>query len=84
MNALGKSRVLAGIRAKNADVAIARGIELINDLGATAIEVTLDTVEFPRVLSALVTAVGHKAQVGVGTVMRADEPSCHSSVQHLR
>eukprot|EP00946_MAST-07B_sp_MAST-7B-sp1_P005192 g5192.t1 len=73
IDALGKSRVLAIIRAKNADVAIARGIELVNDLGATAIEVTLDTVEFPRVLSALVTAVGHKAQVGVGTVMRADE-----------
>jgi Entner-Doudoroff aldolase len=70
---LGKSRVLAIVRAKNADAAIARGIELVNDLGATAIEVTLDTVEFPRVLSALVTAVGHKARVGVGTVMRAEE-----------
>jgi Entner-Doudoroff aldolase len=70
---LGKSRVLAIVRAKNADVAIARGIELVNDLGATAIEVTLDTVEFPRVLSSLVTAVGHKARVGVGTVMRSEE-----------
>ena len=36
IESLAKSRVLAIIRAKNADIAISRGVELVNDLGATA------------------------------------------------
>jgi len=68
---MGVGRVVAILRAKNADLAIARGIELVTELGATAIEVTVDTVDFERVLSSLVTAVGDRALVGVGTVMHA-------------
>ena len=36
---MGVGRVVAILRAKNADLAIARGIELVTELGATAIEV---------------------------------------------
>ena len=70
---MGQGRCIAILRAKNADLAIARGIELVNEMGATCIEVTTDTDDFRRVLSTLSTVVGHKALVGVGTVMHASD-----------
>lgn len=44
MAKLSKAGVLGILRAKNADAAIERGIELVS-LGLRAIEVTLDTVQ---------------------------------------
>eukprot|EP00051_Salpingoeca_urceolata_P033043 m.18593 g.18593 ORF g.18593 m.18593 type:complete len:709 (+) comp5752_c0_seq2:2506-4632(+) len=65
---LKKSGILAIIRAKNADAAIARGIELCS-LGCRAIEVTLDTTDWKRVLGELVQKLPADVCVGVGTVM---------------
>ena len=65
-----RGKVVAILRAKNADAAIARGVELAN-LGCSALEVTLDSVEFERVLSTLVARVGDFCCVGVGTVQDA-------------
>jgi len=59
--------VVAILRAKNADVAIQRGIELVS-MGCKAIEVTWDSAEKERILPALVAAVGDRCLVGVGTV----------------
>ncbi|EDQ85916.1 uncharacterized protein MONBRDRAFT_28906 [Monosiga brevicollis MX1] len=65
--------VLAILRAKNPDAAIARGIELV-ELGCRALEVTLDTTEWRRVLQTLVEKLPANVCVGVGTVMDADVP----------
>ncbi len=51
--------VVAILRAKNADVAIARGVELA-DMGCQALEVTLDSHEFPRILATLVNTIGDR------------------------
>ena len=72
---LENARVVAIIRAQNPDAAIARGVELVEELGCLALEVTTDTVEFPRVLRELVRRCGAKAAVGVGTVMQAKDVS---------
>ena len=68
---MGKGKVVAILRAKNADLAIARGIELVTEMGATCIEVTTDTEDYLRVLSTLCTVLGERALVGVGTIMHA-------------
>ena len=60
--------ILAILRAKNADAAIARGLELCA-LGCKAIEVTLDTTDWRRVLHSLATECPAGVCVGVGTVM---------------
>ena len=65
-----RGKVVAILRAKNADAAIARGVELAK-LGCSALEVTLDSVDFERVLSTLVARVGDFCCVGVGTVQDA-------------
>lgn len=52
VRALKTCGVLAILRAKNTDAAIERGLELIS-LGCKAIEVTLDTADWRRVLKTL-------------------------------
>ncbi|KAH8054845.1 10-hydroxy-9-(phosphonooxy)octadecanoate phosphatase [Aureococcus anophagefferens] len=64
-----RGKVVAILRAKNATRHRA-GVELAN-LGCSALEVTLDSVEFERVLSTLVARVGDFCCVGVGTVQDA-------------
>eukprot|EP00055_Hartaetosiga_balthica_P006968 m.23224 g.23224 ORF g.23224 m.23224 type:complete len:621 (+) comp5530_c0_seq5:27-1889(+) len=63
--------VVAIIRANHPEAAIARAIELCG-MGCRAIEVTLDTVEWRRVLQEIVRAVPDNVVVGVGTVMDED------------
>lgn len=70
---MGDGRVVAILRAKNADLAIARAIELVTELNATVIEVTTDTEDYLRVLSTLCTLLGDKALIGVGTIMHATD-----------
>eukprot|EP00927_Polykrikos_kofoidii_P012559 TRINITY_DN15423_c0_g1_i1.p1 TRINITY_DN15423_c0_g1~~TRINITY_DN15423_c0_g1_i1.p1 ORF type:complete len:682 (-),score=122.96 TRINITY_DN15423_c0_g1_i1:141-2126(-) len=67
---LEKAKVIAILRAKNEERAIARAIELA-DMGFKAIEVTCDSAGFQeeRLLPALIRAVGQRMLVGVGTVM---------------
>lgn len=72
VDALGRAKVLAILRAKNFDVALARGVELA-ELGCRAIEVTLDSVEFVKLVSALVERIGDRVVVGAGTVMNHEE-----------
>eukprot|EP00045_Choanoeca_perplexa_P017894 m.270959 g.270959 ORF g.270959 m.270959 type:complete len:632 (+) comp17669_c0_seq19:2242-4137(+) len=72
-NTLKTAGVLAIIRAKNPDAAIARGIELC-ELGCRAIEVTLDTVDWRRVLKTIIASVPKTVCVGVGTAMDVDVP----------
>eukprot|EP00730_Choanoeca_flexa_P014038 TRINITY_DN5987_c0_g1_i3.p1 TRINITY_DN5987_c0_g1~~TRINITY_DN5987_c0_g1_i3.p1 ORF type:complete len:602 (+),score=128.65 TRINITY_DN5987_c0_g1_i3:2-1807(+) len=72
-NKLKSAGVLAIIRAKNPDAAIKRGIELC-ELGCRAIEVTLDTVEWRRVLKTIIANVPESVCVGVGTAMDVDVP----------
>ena len=69
---LGAAGVIGILRGKNPDEAIKRGVELV-DLGCRALEVTLDTVDFARVLTGLVEQVGDRCLVGVGTVMDVAE-----------
>jgi hypothetical protein len=64
---LKKAKLIAIVRAKNPDVAIARGIELA-EMGCGALEITMDSTDCLKILKALVKAVGHKVLVGVGTV----------------
>ena len=71
IDVMNRGKVLAILRSKNGDLAIQRGIELVHEMGATAIEVTTDTDDFENVLSTLCTTVGDVALVGVGTVMHA-------------
>eukprot|EP00036_Acanthoecidae_sp_10tr_P011946 CAMPEP_0182927644 /NCGR_PEP_ID=MMETSP0105_2-20130417/13893_1 /TAXON_ID=81532 ORGANISM="Acanthoeca-like sp., Strain 10tr" /NCGR_SAMPLE_ID=MMETSP0105_2 /ASSEMBLY_ACC=CAM_ASM_000205 /LENGTH=619 /DNA_ID=CAMNT_0025065601 /DNA_START=14 /DNA_END=1873 /DNA_ORIENTATION=+ len=66
--------VLAILRAKNPDAAIARGIELV-ELGAKAIEVTVDSTDWRRVLKTLVEKLPASVCIGVGTVM--DDTVCN-------
>ena len=69
---LSKAKVIAIVRAKNFDVAVRRGVELVN-LGCKAIEVTTDSVRFPELLSELVRRVGDKCVVGVGTITTLEQ-----------
>ncbi|EGD74162.1 hypothetical protein PTSG_12407 [Salpingoeca rosetta] len=73
MAKLRRAGVIAILRAKNPDAAIARGLELC-DMGCRAIEVTLDTVNWRRVLAELAAKVPSHVCVGVGTVMDVDVP----------
>ena len=79
--ALKVSGVLGIIRAKNADAAIARGIELAS-LGCKALEVTLDTTDWRRVLKELATKCPSHVCVGVGTVMD-DTVQCLEEIKQL-
>lgn len=73
--------ILAILRAKNADAAIKRGIELV-ELGCRAIEVTLDTTDWRRVIKTLADKLPAGVCVGVGTVM--DETvSCLEEIKQL-
>lgn len=65
-------RLIAIIRAKNAKMAIKRGIELV-EMGCKAVEVTFDTADFENVLRTLVSRCGDKALVGVGTAMSVED-----------
>eukprot|EP00056_Hartaetosiga_gracilis_P020475 m.19585 g.19585 ORF g.19585 m.19585 type:complete len:612 (-) comp8487_c0_seq1:92-1927(-) len=68
---LKEAGVVAILRSKHPDAAIARGIELC-EMGCKAIEVTLDTVDWRRVLQEIVKSVPASVVVGVGTVMDDD------------
>ena len=72
LRALGESGVVAIIRAKNAKVALARAIELVN-LGCAALEVTMDSANLSWLLPSIVEAVGDRCIVGVGTVMSVQD-----------
>ena len=65
-------RLIAIIRAKNARMAIQRGIELV-ELGCKAVEVTFDTADFENVLRTLVNRCGSRALIGVGTAMSVED-----------
>jgi Entner-Doudoroff aldolase len=65
-------RLIAIVRAKRADLAIQRSLELV-EMGCRAIEITFDTTDFERVLSTVVRRVGKKALVGVGTAMKVED-----------
>ena len=65
-------RLIAIIRAKNAKMAIKRGIELV-EMGCKAVEITFDTADFENVLRTLVSRCGDKALVGVGTAMSVED-----------
>ena len=69
---LSKAKVIAIVRARNYDVALKRGVELV-EMGCKAIEVTTDSVNFPELLSELVRRVGDRCVVGVGTIMTMDQ-----------
>jgi len=63
-------RVLAILRAKNSEVAIQRGIELVEELGCKAIEVTMDSENALTIVKELVKRIPkEKCLIGVGTVM---------------
>lgn len=64
---LQRYKVVPILRSKDADLAILRGVELAN-LGCKALEVTLDTPEWERVVSSLVEKTKGTCLVGVGTV----------------
>ena len=62
-------KVVAVMRAVDPDLAISRAEELI-DLGCRAVEITLDTPDFERVLRSVVrAAIGRDCLVGVGSIM---------------
>eukprot|EP01121_Diplochlamys_sp_Union-15-3_P005445 TRINITY_DN1577_c0_g1_i2.p1 TRINITY_DN1577_c0_g1~~TRINITY_DN1577_c0_g1_i2.p1 ORF type:complete len:538 (+),score=103.89 TRINITY_DN1577_c0_g1_i2:45-1658(+) len=64
-----EAKVIPILRAKNPDIAIKRGIELV-DLGCKILEVTLDTTDAIRVITELVKAIPKdKCVIGIGTVM---------------
>lgn len=65
-------KVVAILRAKNAEAAIERGQEL-SRMGCRALEVTMDTTDVLRVLKTLVDTVGPHTLVGVGTVMHKEQ-----------
>eukprot|EP00048_Salpingoeca_helianthica_P015701 m.228137 g.228137 ORF g.228137 m.228137 type:complete len:640 (-) comp17410_c0_seq1:45-1964(-) len=65
--------VVAILRAKNPDAAIARAKELIS-IGCRAIEVTLDSTDWRRVLREIAAGAPAHVAVGVGTVM--DDTVC--------
>ena len=48
---------------------------LFTTTGCTAMEVTVDTVDFPRVVRELVAAVGDRCCIGCGTAMTLDDVS---------
>merc|ERR1719272_2645494 len=81
LETLKQSGILAIIRAKNADAAIERGVELV-EMGAKAIEVTLDTTDWRRVLKELVARSPPSTCIGVGTVMD-DTVECLKEVKAL-
>lgn len=64
-------KVVPILRSKDPDLSIRRGVELAN-LGCRALEVTLDTPEWERVVSSLVQKTGETCLVGVGTVEDVD------------
>ena len=72
MRRLSKSKVIAIVRAKHFDVAVRRGVELVN-MGCKAIEVTTDSIRFPELLSELVRRVGDRCVVGVGTITTLEQ-----------
>eukprot|EP00911_Craspedida_sp_UC1_P002828 UC1_evm3s2071 len=63
-----RAGVLAIIRAKNEELAIERAVELCS-FGCRAIEVTLDSTNWRRVLTEIIRRVPASVCVGVGTVM---------------
>eukprot|EP00039_Didymoeca_costata_P031320 m.34176 g.34176 ORF g.34176 m.34176 type:complete len:611 (+) comp8684_c0_seq1:108-1940(+) len=81
MAKLSKAGVLGILRAKNADAAIERGIELVS-LGLRAIEVTLDTTDWRRVLKTLTEKLPADVCIGVGTVMD-DTVCCLEEIRQL-
>eukprot|EP00041_Stephanoeca_diplocostata_P026028 m.693765 g.693765 ORF g.693765 m.693765 type:complete len:614 (+) comp22875_c0_seq8:154-1995(+) len=81
LRALKSCGVLAILRAKNTDAAVERGLELIA-LGCKAIEVTLDTADWRRVLKTLAEQSPPDVVVGVGTVMD-DTVACLEEIKAL-
>ena len=78
LDALRAAKVLAIVRTQGpVDTAVARGLELVA-LGCTAIEVTLDSADWPAILSGLRSALPSHVRIGVGTVM--DETVGHLAV----
>ena len=66
------AKAVAILRAKNYEVALQRGVELV-ELGCKAIEVTCDSVNFEQLLVGLVQRVGDRCCVGVGTVLYPEQ-----------
>ncbi|XP_062521618.1 uncharacterized protein LOC134196491 [Corticium candelabrum] len=71
------ARVIGIIRAKNADAAIQRGLELCR-LGCRAVEVTTDTTDAVRVVSELSRQLPPSCLLGVGTIMDSEQMSIFS------
>ena len=67
---LRQAKIIAILRAKNADLAIARGLEMA-ELGVRAVEITEDTTDCFRVLRELSTRLPKDCILGIGTVMES-------------
>jgi len=72
MARLSKAKVVAILRAKNAAVALARADELVA-MGCKCIEVTTDSVDFEKLLTALVKRIGDQCVIGVGTITTREQ-----------
>jgi Entner-Doudoroff aldolase len=71
LKALKETKVVPILRAKNTQLTIERGLELI-DLGCTALEITLDTPGIIDILKEIrknITSSGKKCWLGVGTIL---------------
>ena len=68
---LEEAKVIAILRAKDADAAIARVKELAQ-WGCRAMEVTVDSQDWQRILVELKDAIGSICMLGVGTVYRPE------------
>ena len=67
---LRRAKIIAILRAKNADLAITRGLEMA-ELGVRAVEITEDTTDCFRVLRELSMRLPKDCMLGIGTVMES-------------